>query len=352
MGMGFEIDHDAAMQVNMDFLNEYRERERLPKAASDLPEIAPPTPPTAADAQLDRSFERGGGSTTSNRSADEATSGVAQDVADDTEDAAASTMMQVAEAAVPTEDTVAEADGLEHNHDADASQSTISQSLTDHRDAAQDLIAVAASVRTATAGTGTSGKSAGQLPQTGFFVQQAGGRPRVVNFPKEFLAALNHRLITAAQQEHDVSAEDAQEFVDQLSQDAKVIAFVAAMLELPVAADAATVCAWELFRSGDPSTGRISKRLDQLTEVLLQEKDAMQRAQQQLQGLQATSAVVEQLQAYSIAATYGKLWSNIGDYVHDAPLTHRDAVALRNRARDLVAEQRREERRSEGRPIR
>jgi hypothetical protein len=67
--------------------------------------------------------------------------------------------------------------------------------------------------------------------------------------------------------------------------------------------------------------------------------------------VQETSAVIEQSVAYSIADRTENFLRGSHN-IHDAPITHKDAIYIRDKARDETQKHRNLERDQDGRPIR
>ncbi|MFB7594658.1 hypothetical protein [Streptomyces sp. NPDC056160] len=245
----------------------------------------------------------------------------------DVEDAAA--------AEVTSHDVVATPDESEHVTPG-------SLQLTDHQDAVQSAAFQGGSGSTAETAT---------LPQSGFRLAGVQSQPHIKALPENIMNALREQLRAAAVRELGVSDSAAREFSQRLSQGTLVTAFLLAQLDLHLDADPATERAVELFRSRDPLLGSVVARLANI-EAAERERDALLRKlRDELGEVRQTSAVIEQALAYSIADRTENFLRGSHN-LHDAPITHKEAIYLRDKAREATRKQLRLERERDGRPIR
>lgn len=144
-----------------------------------------------------------------------------------------------------------------------------------------------------------------------------------------------------------VSDGDAREFSQHLGQGTLVTAFLLAQLDLRLDTEAAT----QLFHSRDPLLGSVAARLDSI-EASERERDGLLHAlRDELAQVRQTGGVIEQSMAYSITDRTENFLRGSHD-IHDAPITHKDAVYIRDKAREATTELARIERERQGRPIR
>ncbi|MFJ9901178.1 hypothetical protein ACIQPR_48560 [Streptomyces sp. NPDC091280] len=213
--------------------------------------------------------------------------------------------------------------------------------LTDHQDAVQSAASKGGSGSTAETAT---------LPQSGFRLVGVQSQPHIKALPESIMNALREQLRAAAVRELGVNDSTAREFSQRLSQGTLVMAFLLAQLDLHLDADPATERAVELFRSRDPLLSSVVARLAHI-EVAGRERDGLLRKlRKELGEVRQTSAVIEQALAYSIADRTENFLRGSHN-LHDAPITHTEAIYLRDKARDATRKQLRLEREREGRPI-
>ncbi|MDQ1031244.1 hypothetical protein QF035_008826 [Streptomyces umbrinus] len=245
----------------------------------------------------------------------------------DVEDAAA--------AEVTSHDVVATPDESEHVTPG-------SLQFTDHQDAVQSA-----------ASKGGSGSSAATaaLPQSGFRLVGVQSQPHIKALPESIMNALREQLRAAAVRELAVSDSAAREFSQRLSQGTLVTAFLLAQLDLHLDADPATERAVELFRSRDPLLGSVVARLANIEAAERERDGLLRKLRDELGAVRETSAVVEQALAYSIADRTENFLRGSHN-LHDAPITHKEAIYLRDMAREATRTQLKLEREREGRPIR
>jgi hypothetical protein len=214
--------------------------------------------------------------------------------------------------------------------------------LTDHQDAVQST--------TSKGGSGSTAETA-TLPQSGFRLAGVQSQPHIKALPEPIMNALREQLRAAAVRERGVSDSAAREFSRRLSQGTLVTAFLLAQLDLRLDADPATECAVELFRSRDPLLGSMVARLMSI-EAAEHERDRLLRMLRDvLDEVRQTGAVVEQALAYSIADRTENFLRGSHN-LRDAPITHKEAVYLRDKAREATRQQLKLERERKGRPMR
>lgn len=245
----------------------------------------------------------------------------------DVEDAAA--------AEVTSHDVVATPDGSGHVTPG-------SLQLTDHQDAVQSAASKGGSGSTAETAT---------LPQSGFRLAGVQSQPHIKALPESIMNALREQLRAAAVRELGVSDSAAREFSQRLSQGTLATAFLLAQLDLRLDADPATERAIELFRSRDPLLGSVVARLANIEAAERERDRLLRKLRDELGEVRQTSAVVEQALAYSIADRTENFLRGSHN-LHDAPITHKEAIYLRDKAREATRKQLRLEREREGRPIR
>ncbi|MFF4410710.1 hypothetical protein [Streptomyces sp. NPDC001404] len=215
--------------------------------------------------------------------------------------------------------------------------------LTDHQDAVQS----AASKGSA----GSTTDAAATLPQSGFRLAGVQSQPHIKALPESIMNALREQLRAAAVRELGVSDSAAREFSRRLSQGTLVTAFLLAQLDLHLDADPATERAVELFRSRDPLLGSVVARLANIEAAERERDGLLRKLHDELGEVRQTSAVVEQALAYSIADRTENFLRGSHN-LHDAPITHKEAIYFRNKAREATRRQLKLEREREGRPIR
>ncbi|WP_030570147.1 hypothetical protein [Streptomyces aureocirculatus] len=241
----------------------------------------------------------------------------------------------VAAAEVTSHDVVATPDEPEHVTPG-------SLQLTDHQDAVQSAATKGGSASTAETTT---------LPQAGFRLAGVQSQPHIKALPESIMNALREQLRAAAVRELGVSDIAAREFSQRLSQGTLVTAFLLAQLDLHLDADPATERAVELFRSRDPLLGSVVARLANIETADRERDGLLRKLRDELGEVRQTSAVVEQALAYSIADRTENFLRGSHN-LHDAPITHKEAIYFRDRAREATRKQLRLERERAGRPIR
>lgn len=214
--------------------------------------------------------------------------------------------------------------------------------LTDHQDAVQSAASKGGSGSTAETST---------LPQSGFRLAGVQSQPHIKALPESIMNALREQLRAAAVRELGVSDRTAREFSQRLSQGTLVTAFLLAQLDLHLDADPATERAVELFRSRDPLLGSVVARLVNIEAAERERDGLLRKLRDELGGVRQTSAVVEQALAYSIADRTENFLRGSHN-LHDAPITHKEAIYFRDKAREATRKQLELEREREGRPIR
>jgi hypothetical protein len=215
--------------------------------------------------------------------------------------------------------------------------------LTDHQEAVQNT--------TTTKGDSGGTDDTAVLPQSGFRLGGAKSQPHIKSVPEPIMSALREELRSAAVRELAVSDTAAREFSDRLSQGTLVMAFLLAQLDLYLDVDPATGRAAELFRSRDPLLGSVAARLVDLERLETERTGLLHTLNNELVKVRQTSAVVEQAVAYFIADRTENFLRGTHD-IRDAPITHKDAVFIRDKAREATEKLTRWERERDGRPIR
>ncbi|MEU7322544.1 hypothetical protein ABZ682_18575 [Streptomyces griseoviridis] len=214
--------------------------------------------------------------------------------------------------------------------------------LTDHQDAVQSAASKGGSGSTAETAT---------LPQSGFRLTGVQSQPHIKALPESIMNALREQLRAAAVRELGVSDSTAREFSQRLSQGTLVTAFLLAQLDLHLDADPATERAVELFRSRDPLLGSVVARLANIEAAERERDGLLRKLRDELGEVCQTSAVVEQALAYSIADRTENFLRGSHN-LHDAPITHKEAIYFRDKAREATRKQLNLERERDGRPIR
>ncbi|WP_328791421.1 MULTISPECIES: hypothetical protein [unclassified Streptomyces] len=189
------------------------------------------------------------------------------------------------------------------------------------------------------------------LPQSGFRLAGVQSQPHIKALPDSVMNALREQLRAAAVRELGVSDSAARGFSRRLSQGTLVMAFLLAQLDLHLDADPATERAVELFRSRDPLLGGVLTRLMSIEAVERERDGLLRKLRDELGEVRQTSAVIEQALAYSIADRTENFLRGSHN-LHDAPITHKEAIHLRDMAREATQKQSRLEREREGRPFR
>lgn len=226
---------------------------------------------------------------------------------------------------------------------SEASSTTpTSLTLTDHQDAVQSA---------ATKGGSGATNDSAALPQSGFRLDGVKSQPAVRALPEPVVSALREQLRAAAVRELQVSDAAARDFAGRLSQASLVTAFLLARFDLDLSMDPATHRAAELFRAQDPLLGAMATRMEALEKLEHEHVSGLRVLREQLSKVVETSAVIEQALAYSIADDTVNFLRGSHN-IHDAPLGHKDAIFVRDRAREATRKQLKLEREREGRPIR
>ncbi|MGW2984088.1 hypothetical protein [Streptomyces goshikiensis] len=217
-----------------------------------------------------------------------------------------------------------------------------SAQFTDYQDAAQSA--------TSKGGSGSAAEPT-TLPQSGFRLTGVQSQPHIKALPEIIMNALREQLRAAAVRELGVSDRAAREFSRRLSQGTLVTAFLLAQLDLHLDADPATERAVELFRSRDPLLGSVVARLANIEAAERERDGLLRKLRDELGEVRQTSAVVEQALAYSIADRTENFLRGSHN-LRDAPITHKEAIYLRDMAREATKKQLKLELEREGRPIR
>ena len=226
--------------------------------------------------------------------------------------------------------------------EASTTTTPTSLTLTDHQNAVQSA---------ATKGGSGGTDDTAALPQSGFRLDGVKSQPAVRALPEPVVSALREQLRAAAVRELQVSDVAARDFAGRLSQASLVTAFLLARFDLGLSMDPATHRAAELFRAQDPLLGAMATRMEALEKLEHEHVSGLRVLREQLSKVAETSAVIEQALAYSIADDTVNFLRGSHN-IHDAPLGHKDAIFVRDRAREATRKQLKLEREREGRPIR
>ncbi|MCJ0875602.1 hypothetical protein [Streptomyces sp. AP-93] len=333
-----DVQFDEAGDVDSQLKVEGPQADLDVEAGADRPNLEPDHEPDAGDSERASGSNQRGGAGGGQDTADGvipggAPAGPAVDAVPppgaqpDVEDATT--------AEVAAHDVVAAPDEPEH-------VSPGSLQLTDHQDAVQS----AASKR----GSGSTAETS-TLPQSGFRLAGVQSQPHIKALPESIMNALREQLRAAAVRELGVNDSAAREFSQRLSQGTLVTAFLLAQLDLHLDADPATERAVELFRSRDPLLGSVVARLANIQAAERDRDGLLRKLCAELGEVRQTSAVVEQALAYSIADRTENFLRGSHN-LHDAPITHKEAIYFRDKAREATRKQLKLEREREGRPIR
>lgn len=219
---------------------------------------------------------------------------------------------------------------------------------TDHQEAVQSAAARGGS------GAGDEGASEAAsevLPQTGFRLSGVKSQPAVRALPEVVVGALREQLRSAAVREFGASDAAAREFSERLSQASLVTAFLLAQLDLGLVVDPATQRAAQLFRSRDPLLASVVARTEGLEHLAHTQGEQLRRLSEELAQVHRTSAVIEQALAYSIADRTENFLRGSHD-IREAPITHKNAIFVRDRAREETRMQLKREKERDAKPIR
>lgn len=333
-----DVQFDEAGDVDSQLEVEGPQADLDVEAEADRPNLEPDHEPDAGDSERAGGSNQRGGAGGGQNTADGvlpggAPAGPATDAVPtpgaqpDVEDAAT--------AEVAAHDVVAAPDETEHATPG-------SLQLTDHQDAVQSAASKGGSGSTAETAT---------LPQSGFRLVGVQSQPHIKALPESIMNALREHLRVAAVREPGVSDSAAREFSRRLSQGTLVTAFLLAQLDLHLDADPATERAVELFRSRNPLLGSVVARLANIEAVERERDVLLRKLRDELGEVRLTSAVIEQALAYSIADRTENFLRGSHN-LHDAPITHKEAIYFRDKAREATRKQLKLELEREGRPIR
>ncbi|MFC9755216.1 hypothetical protein [Streptomyces sp. NPDC056921] len=313
---------------------EVPQAERDVEAESDHLDPEPDYEPDAGDSERIGGSSQRGGTDGGQNTADGMFPGSVP-MADDAPVPEAQTDVEDAIAVeAATHDTVAAPDG---------SETPGSLQLTDHQEAAQSAASKG--------GSNGAADTAATLPQSGFRLSGVKSQPHIKTLPESIISVLREQLRTAAVRELGVSDSAAREFSQRLSQGTLVTAFLLAQLDLRIDADPATERAVELFRSRDPLLGSVVERLAGIEAAERERDGLLYMLRDELAEVRETSAVIEQALAYSIADRTENFLRGSHN-IHDAPITHKEAIYFRDKAREATRTQSQLERKRKGRPIR
>jgi hypothetical protein len=198
---------------------------------------------------------------------------------------------------------------------------------------------------------GSAGSTPAALPESGFRIEGPQSQPMVRNLPRQLVEAMRAQVRAAAVRERGVSDGAAEAFSRRLSQGALVTAFLLAQLDVRIGTDPATGAAAELFRSQDPLLGSVADRLERLEQLERSRAAQLDKLHQVVTAVQETGAVIEQAVAYSIADRTENFLRGSHD-IRDAPITHKDAIYVRDKVREETQKRMTFERDRDGRPIR
>ncbi|MFK4087240.1 hypothetical protein ACI2LF_24245 [Kribbella sp. NPDC020789] len=198
---------------------------------------------------------------------------------------------------------------------------------------------------------GSAGSTPAALPESGFRIEGPQSQPMVRNLPRQLVEAMRAQVRAAAVRERGVSDGAAEAFSRRLSQGALVTAFLLAQLDVRIGTDPATGAAAELFRSQDPLLGSVVDRLERLEQLERSRTAQLDKLHQVVTAVQETGAVIEQAVAYSIADRTENFLRGSHD-IRDAPITHKDAIYVRDKVREETQKRMAFERDRDGRPIR
>lgn len=206
-------------------------------------------------------------------------------------------------------------------------------------------------IQAAKSSTSTGGGGGGPLPRAGFKLTEDRSQLQIRNLPDELTAELRNRIIAAAQREKGATEDEARAFARRLSLSSLVSAFLMAGLDKRLDADASTSLATDLFRSQDPLLGAAVDRIEKVQEAQDKGLELTNYLTAQSRAQEKTLDVIEQLLAYSVADRTENFLRGSHD-IHKAPIAHKDAVFMRDRARDETKRHQQIEVRAEGRPLR
>ena len=226
----------------------------------------------------------------------------------------------------------------------DAGSSIPARRRSGHQDAVQALT----STDQAKGGSAGGGNA---LPDSAFRVPGMDTPPQVRNLPRLLVDALRTQLKAAAMRERAVPEGSAEAFTCKLSQGALVTAFLLAQLDVGLDTDPATQTAAALFRSQDPLLGSVAERMTALEQLEEGRARQFERLQQELREVHDTAAVIEQAVAYSIADRTENFLRGSHN-IHDAPIAHKDAIYIRDKAREETQKRAKFEQDRNGRPMR
>lgn len=327
-----EAQSAGGFDPEMPFLDAYKKGgteavERLEQEQSDVE-------PDADDDREGPEAQRGGsgGDQPAGVEAVEASADAAEQMSDPVE---VDEQLDESLAAKPDEPTVDEAVKQE--------DPPVALQMTDHQDAVQ-----AAATK---GGSGGTDEAAAVLPSSGFRIGGVERQPHIRSLPDGVVDMLREKLRAAAVRELGVADAAARDFSERVSQGTLVTAFLLAQLDVRLDVDPATQCSAELFRSADPLLGAAVARLEALEAGAQAQDELMRKMRTELREVRETSGVVEQALAYSIADRE----ENLTRGEHNAatvPLTHKSAMGVRDRMRELTKKQQQVEKDRDGRPIR
>lgn len=220
-------------------------------------------------------------------------------------------------------------------------------SLLDHTDQQDAIQAETTGIR----GGGDAGGGPA-LSRTGFALKNEGERPVIRALPSELNIKLRSDLRRAAVRELGVAETQAREFSEGLSQAALVVAFLSAQLDVDLETDPTTEQATRLFQSRDPLLGSLINRLAAVERVGHATEGRLLRVQKGLTKIAQQADVSELAMSWLIAERGGAGVARGAGGVDDVEVTHKEALRMRERAREATTRQRQAEQAQEGRPWR
>ncbi|MFD9604709.1 hypothetical protein [Streptomyces sp. NPDC059970] len=335
-----EAQFDEAGEVDPRPEVEGPQVERDVEAESDRLDLEPDYEPDAGDSERAGGSSQRGGASAGADGGQSTAGGILPG------SAPAADAVPVPEAQTDVEDVIAAetvAHGAVAAPDESEHETPGSLQLTDHQEAVQSAASKG--------GSNGAADTAAALPQSGFRLSGVKSQPHIKALPESIMSVLREQLRAAAVRELGVSDSAAREFSQRLSQGTLVTAFLLAQLDLRIDADPATERAVELFRSRDPLLGSVVARLAGIEAAERERDGLLHKLRDELAEVRQTSAVIEQALAYSIADRTENFLRGSHN-IHDAPITHKEAIYLRDKAREATRKQTKLEREREKRPIR
>lgn len=191
----------------------------------------------------------------------------------------------------------------------------------------------------------------GLWPRTAFHVEGVSAQPAFRGVPAVIISQLRQIIIDEALREPDVDVASAHEFANRLSQGTLVLGFIISQLDTSVVVDPATRRAAELFRRRTPLADALMDRLDRLIQVNDTQVGLLHTVSHRVRGVHDTALAIEQATAYAIADRSENFLRGTHD-PRNAPITHPEAIFVRDRVRQLTDAQQTVEKERAGRPLR